>query len=958
MNSSFEKELKAAVNGEVYFDSMHRKVYSVDASIYEIEPIGVFLPKTKDDVVTAVTIAAKYGIPVIARGAATGIAGGCLGQALILDLSCYLKNIEAVNFHDKFAICQPGVVQDNLNKILAIRNFRLGPDTSTGDRATLGGMMANNSAGARSLYYGKMVDHVTGVELVLSSGEVLYFEEVNEAELQKKLKLPTTEGHIYREVCRIREAYKEEILKKFPNIPRRVSGYNLDELLKPGPLNLSKIITGSEGTLGIATQIKVNILERPTHQGLGLVFFNSMQAGMQAIAQIMEYKPLSLEMIDDQILNRGKEAPSMRGKLDWLKGAPKCLLVAEFQASSQTELLEILKQFTNKMKSLGIGYAQEYLTEQTQIQHVWDLRKSGLGLLLSKRDYSRAIAFIEDLSIDPKELPNFMEKFQSYLKKIGKEAGIYGHVGSGCIHVRPYIDLRNPNELVLMKKIMEDISDMVLEHHGALSGEHGDGIVRTWLNEKMFGKKIYQAFKELKAAFDPKNLMNPGKIVGQTEFLDHLRLSPSTPISKLETFLDFSPEGGFELAADLCNGNGLCRKSEGVMCPSFQATDHEYDSTRARAQALRSMIHSASPMEKFGEKEIHEVLDLCLQCKGCKTECPSQVDMAKMKTEFLYQYQKKHGIPLRTRLFGHLSSLFSLSSRFPRLSNFFLTNPLSRILLDRFGISSKRPLPKLAEKRFSEFFDREPSKEFQTRKVVLFNDTYTEFISPEIGLSAIKVLEKLGYEVIIPSWRCCGRPLLSKGMLPEARKQAEALVQHLLPYASKNLPIVGLEPSCIFTLLDDYPSLLPNQNLTVLLNQCVSFDEFINRHIENGNFPISIDQTHKNLKYHVHCYQKSLKGSKFIENLFKAIPDCEATEIKTGCCGMAGSFGYEKEHYEISMDIGQLVLFPTIKNTLPNTKIIANGFSCRSQIEHGTQRKAEHLAEFLADILEKDQEFL
>ncbi len=951
MQTNFEKELRETITGDVYFDSMHRNIYSVDASIYEIEPIAVMVPKSNEDIVQAVQIAGRYQIPVIPRGAATGITGGCLGKALIIDHSQYLKHIETVNFHHKFAICQPGVVQDDLNKILAIRSLRLGPDTSTGDRATIGGMMANNSAGTRSLYYGKMVDHVLGIELILASGETLYFGEVDQETLDKKLKLSNTEGHIYREVCRIRDQYKEEIEKNFPKIPRRVSGYNLDELLKPGPLNISKLITGSEGTLGIATKIKVNIVDVPSNKGLCILFFHSMQEAMNALESIMEFHPLSLEMIDDQIIHRGRESPSMRGKLKWLKGTPKALLVIEFQAHSENELKEILEQFTGKMRSKKIGYEQSFSLEAESMQHVWDLRKAGLGLLLSKRSYSRAIAFMEDLSVPPSELPAFMEKFQAYLKSIGKEAGIYGHVGAGCIHVRPYIDLHHPDELVLMKKMMEDVSDLILQHHGALSGEHGDGIVRTWLNRKMFGDKIYQAFKELKAAFDPKNLMNPGKVVDGQPFLENLRLSPSTPMSKMDTFLDFSSEGGFELAVDLCNGNGLCRKREGTMCPSFQATDNEYDSTRARAQALRNMIHSHSPLEHFTEKAMHDVLDLCLQCKGCKTECPSQVDMAKMKMEFLYHYQKKHGISLRNRLFGHLSKLFSLGSKFPQFSNFVTSQRLTKTLFEYIGITTQRPFPQLTRRRFSQQVKLTPSEKSHRGKVVLFNDTFTEFISPEIGLSAIKVFQKLGYEVIIPPWKCCGRPLLSKGLLPEARKQALELVQTLLTYAQEGIPIVGLEPSCLLTIIDDYPGLLPNETLDVLLQSAITFDEFIYRHIVDEQLPLNFIDTNTHVKYHIHCYEKALKGSRFVENIMKVIPGCDANEIKTGCCGMAGSFGYEKEHYDISMQIGNLTLFPLIKHTVQGTKIIANGFSCRTQIFQGTQRRAMHLAEFLENQL-------
>lgn len=948
---SFEKELKAAVKGDVFFDSMHRQIYSVDASIYEIEPIGILQPNSKEDIIHAINICSRYDIPLIARGAATGITGGCLGKGLIIDHSRYLNNIETINFHEKFAICQPGVVQDVLNNVLSIRNFRLGPDTSTGDRATLGGMMANNAAGARSLFYGKMVDHVIGIELILSTGETIYFQEVDEETLKQKLSLQTTEGHIYREVCRIRDVYAQEIKERFPSLPRRVSGYNLDELIKPGPLNICKLITGSEGTLGIASQIKVNIMDMPQILGQCIVFFHSIKESFQSIQAILEHQPLSLEMIDDRIINRGRESPSMRGKLDWLIGSPQAILMVEFQAKSLQEIENKLHQLQESLKRNNIGYESICFTDPTKMNHVWNLRKSGLGLLMSKRDYSRAIAFIEDVSIDPKKLPAFMDKFMGYLKKIDKEAGIYGHVGAGCMHIRPYINLRNPSELSLMQKMMADISDLILEYHGSLSGEHGDGIVRSWLNKKMFGEKINQAFKKLKAAFDPKNLMNPGKIVEGKPFLENLRLSPSTPISNIKTFLDFTPEGGFELAVDLCNGNGLCRKAETVMCPSFQATDNEYDSTRARAQALRNMIHSPNPTEKFTEKALYDVLDLCIQCKGCKTECPSQVDMAKMKTEFLYHYHKKNGLSLRTRLFAHLADLFATGSKFPKLTNSLLSNGFSKILLNFLGITSKRPFPTLAKKSFSTLMKSKEQKKNHHKKVVLFNDTFTEFISPQIGLSAVKVLQELGYDVIIPPWTCCGRPLLSKGMLEEAKTQALKILHLLLPYAIEGLPIIGLEPSCILTIIDDFPSLLSQEKIQTLHDKAITFDEFISKHTTNGQLPLNFKHKQAYAIYHIHCYQKSLIGSRPTENVLNNIPRCDATEIKSGCCGMAGAFGYEKEHYDISMKIGGLRLFPAIKHTLLATKIISNGFSCRSQIHQGTEKEAVHLAEFLANLL-------
>lgn len=939
---TLEQDLKTSIAGEVHFDKIHRQVYSVDASIYEVEPIGIVLPKSRQDVIKAIEIANQYKVPVIARGAATGITGGCLGKALIIDHSKYLNRILHVDYENEYAICEPGVVQDRLNEALSAKGYRLGPDTSTGNRATIGGMLANNAAGSRSLLYGTMADHIRSVEMILSSGEALRFDELDSATFSEKCKLQDAEGRIYREVERIRSQYHHDIEKHFPKIPRRVSGYNLDRLIKPGPLNLCQVIAGSEGTLGIFTEIQVKICKRPRYLGLCIIHFQDMIEGMKSIATMLEFHPISLEMIDDKIIEMGRLSPLVRNKLEWLKGTPQAVFVAEFEGESPSIVAERLASFAKTMESKRIGYAYVSLTNSEEMAHVWEVRKSGLGLLLSKRTYSRAIAFLEDLTVSPQELPAFMERFCRYLKSKGKEAGIYGHVGSGCMHIRPYIDLRSLDDLRLMEQMMKDISELLLEHGGALSGEHGDGLIRSWLNKKMFGPELYQAFTELKAAFDPDNRMNPGKIVYGPPVDENLRLSPQTKQVPIETFLDFHDEGGIVLAADLCNGNGMCRKSEKIMCPSFQATQDEFHTTRARAQTLRDIFNGKLPIEEFSGEGVRSVLDLCLECKGCKTECPSSVDMAKMKSEFLHHYHKKHGISWRDWLFAHIGELNRAGSPFAWVINF--TYPLAKMFLSWIGITPKRPMPRLAKERFSDWFSKHTP--LQGKPVVLFNDTFTEFNEPEIGKAAVKVLESLGYQVIVPPWQCCGRPALSKGVLEYAKTQATNATKVLLPYAQQNIPIIGLEPSCLFTLKDDFGGLLGHDNEAVafLKANCITFDEFVHKHT------LSLTRLEKTVQVHGHCHQKALVGLKPTLEVLRAIPGLQVIEIDSGCCGLAGSFGYEKEHYDISMKIGNLKLFPAIHKQ-PEAIIIAGGFSCRHQIKHGTQKRAIHLAEFLAQCL-------
>ena len=953
MSDHFLKTLKETIIfGEVRSDPISKQVYSVDASIYEIEPIAIVLPKDKNDVINAVKIAKTHGIPVTARGAATGITGSCLGRALIIDTTKYLNHILEVNPSKGYAICEPGVIQDQLNEELGKQGYRLGPDTSTGNRATIGGMLGNNAAGSRSLKFGCMVDHVLEVELVLASGELISFAEVDEQTWKHKRGLLNTEGKIYREIHEIRQKYSQEIANRYPNIPRRVSGYNLNELIKPQPLNISKLIVGSEGTLGIATEIKVNICPKLKATSLCVLHFNNMIQGMHSIEAILQYHPIAVEMIDRNIIAMGRLAPKMKDKLDWLIGDPESVFIVEFEGENLDHAEQKSTAFADAMKQKNIGYAAVCLSNPSIMSHVWEVRKSGLTLLLSKRSYQRAVAFIEDVTVAPERLPAFMDDFCYYLEQQGKTAGIYGHVGSGCMHIRPYMDMRKEEELEKMEKILLDVSNLLLKHQGALSGEHGDGLVRSWLTKKMFGEKLYQAFVDLKKAFDPDNKMNPGKIVHPDPFLDNLRLSPATSIIEPKTFLDFSKEGGFSLAADLCNGNGLCRKSDNVMCPSFQATNDEYHSTRARAQTLRAIFHGKLPIEELSGKGLHDVLDLCLQCKGCKTECPSQVDMAKMKAEALFHYQKKYGLSWRDRLFANIRTLNQLSFPISNVFNSFIETKMMHSILNRLGVAAKRQLPLLAKQRFSTWYKKH-GKKSKGKKVVLFSDTFTEFHAPEIGIATIKILTCLGYEVIVFSQECCGRPLISKGLLPQAKKRAEKLVQKLVPFALQQIPIIGLEPSCILTIKDDFHGLLgvEHSSLQAVSQVAITLDEFLASHIKNGSLPLVFNQKKQNFLVHGHCHQKALIGTGPTLAALRAIPEAVVTEIPSGCCGMAGSFGYEEEHYDLSMKIGELRLLPAVRQSALDTLIVANGFSCRHQIAHGTKRSSLHLAEAIAQAL-------
>lgn len=953
-----EQQLRRHLEGEVHFDTITRKIYSVDASIYEVEPIGVVCPKSVEELQHTLELAAAYGIAVVARGAATGITGGCLGRGLIIDTSRHLTAIGPIDYEKKTATCECGVVQDRLNDVLAGRGYRLGPDTSTGNRATLGGMLGNNAAGARSLRFGTMADHVVAADLFLAGGHKLRIEALDAAAWRKKCLQSDIEGAIYRTIDGLCDSHLAAIEENFPKIPRRVSGYNLDKLLLPFPRNIAKLLAGAEGTLGIVSSLTVAIVKKPAATGLCLVHCNDMMEGLRAIEAMLAYKPLSLEMLDNEVLEAARRSPSVHNQLTWLQGSPAALFCVEFDANTPEEVRDKLKNFSAAMAQDGIGYTRVCLECAEQIAQVWRVRKAGLGLLLSKRSFCRAIAFLEDISVGPSHVAAFMEQFIAYLKSKGKNAGIYGHVGAGCLHIRPYIDLRDPEELSLIKQMMLDVSDILQQHGGALSGEHGDGLVRSWLNEKMFGKEVYSAFIAVKEAFDPGYKMNPGKIVKGPPLEENLRVDPHTTFTPIETFLDFQPEGGYALAVEMCNGNGECRKSEGTMCPSFQATHNEYDSTRARAQALRSWIHGKLPQDAYSDHALHDILDLCLQCKGCKSECPSQVDMAKLKEEFLHGYHKKYGISLRSRLLGNIDKVNAFLAPIGRYCNGAAGGVIAKKILSWLGIAPQRPLPRFAMERFSAWATkraRVASKVENKPKVVLLTDTFTEFNSPEIGQAAVAVLEALGYAVITPAWRCCGRPLISKGLLEAARSRAHALIAELIPYTAEGLTIVGLEPSCILSVKDDYASLVSKgmvEDAQRVAKRCMPFSEFLAQHTDAfGIFRAHTGQAvARQVLVHGHCHQKSAVGMTATMAALDAIDGVSAHLIPSGCCGMAGGFGYESEHYELSMQIGELHLFPAVRQAAAaaETIVIADGTSCRCQILQGTGVQTYHLAEFLA----------
>ena len=941
MNEDLYQALKARISGEVRFDKVSRLLYSTDASIYEIEPIGVVLPRTHEDVFAAMEITRDFGVPVLPRGGGTSLAGQTVGEAVVLDMSKYLNKVLQVNTEERWALVEPGVVQEQLNLHLKPMGYLFGPDTSTANRATLGGMIGNNSAGSHSILYGKTIDHVLETHVVLSSGEQRVFREIPFAEAAQ---IAALEGR----VAEIVEANRAEIDRRFPKIQRRVSGYNLDEFVRNGKFNLSKLVVGSEGTLAAVHQAKVRIEPRPAATALCVVHFKDIVDSIRATDVILPFNPSAIELVDDLILNLARSSLELSRQMDFIDGSPGAILLVEFYGETQNELRSRVESLEAALKRENLGYAYVRSFDAADQTRIWKLRKAGLGLLLGMKGERKPIAFVEDCAVDPSKLSEFFVRFREVIHKYDTTAGYYGHASVGCLHIRPLINTKDRRDIQVMKDMTDEIADLVMEFGGGMSGEHGDGLARSHLNEKLFGRQIYKAFQDVKLAFDPGYRMNPGKIVNAPPMTENLRYGEKYNTIFLNTHYDFSREGGLATAVELCNGAGVCRKkNEGTMCPSYMVTLEDQHSTRGRANYMREILSGKVDASEFSGSSLYEVLDLCLECKGCKAECPSNVDMAKLKYEFLAHYNEKNGTPLRSKVFARIHSFGKMASKWPRFANTLMERPFVRKILDRYlGIDARRKLPPIAPQTFESWFKKRNRSAIAAPvgKVVLFHDTFLDFNYPEIGKAATTLLEAAGYEVALANRKCCGRPMISKGLPEEARANAAFNVNQLGSFVERGYSIVGCEPSCILTFRDEYPDLLKGASVKSVADASFLLEEFIVRENKAGRWKLSFKKQQNKALIHGHCHEKALIGSRFLKETIALAYDVE--EIDSGCCGMAGSFGFEKEHYDISIAIGQRRLFPAVAQQ-PNAVVVAPGVSCRQQVEHATGRKALHPAEAL-----------
>ncbi|MBI4574613.1 MAG: anaerobic glycerol-3-phosphate dehydrogenase subunit C [candidate division NC10 bacterium] len=948
-------ELRKRVNGEVRFDAMSRVLYSTDASLYEIEPLGVVIPRTPEDAIAAVEICGRHGVPVLPRGAGTALAGQAVGRAVQLDMSKHLNQVLEVNGEERWARIQPGVVLDELNVELRPHGLWFAPDVSPSNRATIGGMMGNNSSGARSIIYGRTLEHVLEMRAVLSDAQVVTARALSDAELEAKLRAPGLEGDCYRVIQRLAATHRDEIRQRYPKIMRRVGGYALDEFVDGKPFNLVRMLVASEGTLATTLEARINLEPRPKMTALMVVHYRSMLEALESTMEILTTGPSAVELMDKYVMNLTRASLEYARQLTFVQGDPGALLLVEYQGASREELAAKLDRLQTHLTRQGIGIAFTRAVTAEDQQKIWKVRKAGLGLLLGMPGDSKPIAGIEDTAVPPERLAEYIRRFDHIVRSHGTEAAYYAHASVGCLHIRPLIDLKQQPEVEKLRSIAEGVCDLVMEFGGSISAEHGDGLSRSCWNEKFFGPALYQAFKELKSTCDPKRIMNPGKIVDAPPMTENLRYGGKYRARQVKTFFTYTREGGFDRAIEMCNGAAVCKKKlEGTMCPSYMVTREEEHSTRGRANALRAAINGHLPADALTSPRMHEVFDLCLECKGCKAECPSNVDLAKLKYEFLAHYYDRHGTPLRARLFGNIERLNRLGCAFAPLSNWVANSGPARRLFERFlGIHRSRRLPPFASQTFDRWFaSRNGGRPAPSQgPVVLFNDCYMTYNYPEIGKAAVKVLERAGFEVILPDKKCCGRPMISKGLLREAKANAADNVDHLSGYAARGIPIVGCEPSCILTFRDEYPDLLEDPRVGALAKDTFMIEEFLLGLHERGALNLPFTNGARSLLLHGHCHQKALIGSGPSLQVLRLLPEARVEEVDSGCCGMAGSFGYEKEHYELSLAIGNRRLFPAVKAKGPEWEIVAAGVSCRQQIPHGTGRTARHLVEVLADAL-------
>ena len=958
MSDQLRRDLEGVIEGEVRFDAVTRGLYSTDASVYQIEPTGVVIVRTRDDVVRTIDLARRHGVPITPRGGGTSQAGQAIGAGLLLDTAKYFNRVLEVNVAERWARVEPGIVLDELNAQLLPHRLKFAPDISTASRATLGGMISNNSSGARSVLYGKTIDHVLDLHVALSDGSVVHLRTLEQDALDAVCAGDTLEARCYQTVRRLGAEHAAEVDRRYPKILRRVGGYNLDAFTDPArPFNLARLIVGSEGTLGVVVEARVNLVPLPRATAVLTIEFDHLLDALGATPALLEHRPAAIEVMDRFILNHARESPS----LDAVRRAvlhadtPGALLCVEIYADDADELPGRLEAIERDLAARGIdAYTSRALDPAAQAR-IWQLRQSSLGLSMAMKGDAKSVSFVEDTAVAPDRLRDYIERFLEIVRRHGSTTGVYAHASVGCLHVRPVVNLKTDAGVRQFEAIANDIATLVLEFGGALSGEHGDGLVRGPFIERMFGSELYAAFRTIKQTFDPAGIFNPGKIVDSPPLTANLRYGAGYRTPEPPTFFDYDEHGGLGRAVEMCSGVGACRKTlDGTMCPSYMATRDETHTTRGRANALRLAMTGRLGEAGLGDDGVFETLDLCLECRACKAECPVGVDMARFKSEFLADHHDRHGTPLRARMLGRIHEISAWASPFARLLNPWLEKAWVRAVNERLlGMDRRRALPPWTTRtlRAQWPISRTPTG---PSSIVLFNDTFTNYYHPEVGMAVAALSDRAGVQVDLGPDVCCGRPLISQGLLREARRRGADTVRQLHPLVKAGKRIVVLEPSCLSALREDLPALLRDtaqRQAQEVADACLLFEEWLEGALDQGLAALTFQAGPRRVLLHGHCHQKSMGLVPPARALLERIPDTEVVDLDAGCCGLAGSFGYAREHFDVSVQIGERRLLPAARGLAADEVLVASGVSCRHQVRDLARVDARHPAELLASLL-------
>ncbi len=1015
--ADFLADLEPQVRGELRTDTYSRLLYSTDASIYQVMPHAVLIPQSMEDVHAAVTLAAERAIPIVPRTAGSSLAGQAIGEALIIDFSRHLDRIVELNAEEGWVRVQPGIVLDELNLYLKPHGLQFGPDPASSNRAAMGGIVANNSTGAHSILYGMTADHVLELDTILSDGSGAHLGPVAADAFDQYARRPGLEGRLYHGVAELAQRNEDTILAGTPRHWRRCGGYNLDRFVdgaafrypRDPRFNLAKLICGSEGTLAVMTELKLGVVPLPRRTGLAVVHFDSLYEALSAVPPMLETGPSAIELLDNLGLTLCRGVPQYARLLStFVEGDPDCVLITEFYGGTEAEVRASVDKLQRRLARQGVRTRTVAAIDPALQRNVWAVRKVGLGLMMSIKGDYKPIPFIEDAAVPPQHLADYVTEIQRFCGEIGvQRVAMYAHASAGCLHIRPLINTKLASDVERLPRISSFAVELLGRYGGVWSSEHGDGRARSWLNEQFFGRELYQLYRQVKGLFDPVGILNPGQVVDAPPMTQDLRYGADYRALQQPEHLDFSTDQGFERAVEMCNGAAICRKkTEGTMCPSFMVTREEEHSTRGRANLLRAALSGELPAEELTGARLYAAMDLCIECKACKAECPSSVDMAKIKFEYLARYYEANPVPRRVRFFADVARTSRAASgwRAPLVNALNGAAPVRWLLEKALGISRARTLPRFAARPFTRWFAgraaaragdnlelpggapraddaaaKRPAPTANghpgarpprpganggpptaaaggvTRDVVLFNDTFNTYNDPEVAIAATEVLEAAGYRVVLPGHWCCGRPMVSKGLMEPARAAARATVERLHPLVARGMPVIGLEPSCILTLKDEYLSLLPDDpRVREVADAAVTFEEFVAAEAAAGRFNLRFRPQAGRVLLHGHCHQKALVGTGASHRTLE-LAGFTVEEVDSGCCGMAGSFGYEAEHLDLSLAMAERRLLPAVRAAAQDTRIAAAGTSCRAQIAHGTRRSALHPAQLLRQALAPDR---